>query len=589
MNYRSLTRWILILLLTTLAFSCSEAAKRKIIILETTDLHGVIFPYDFTEQKELNSSLANIATYLKKLRQKKTPVIILDNGDNLQGQPSVYYHNYLDTVSPHLNAQVMNFLGYDAGTVGNHYIEAGHAVYDKLIKEYNFPLLAANAVSTETGKPYFKPYHIVEKKGIKVAVLGLITPSVPNWLPPELYSGIEFRDMTETAKQWISAIKEEKPDLIVGLFHSGWDKSEISLQGNNNIIEDGSASVAYNVPGFDIIFTGHDHNIANEKIVNISGDTVLILNGGSRAQKIARADITILPGKNTGTKTSIIKGEIVNVEDYRADPDFLSKFDLEFKRIEQYVNRVIANSSETISSRDSYFGSSAFVDMIHSIQLELTNADISFAAPLSFDVKISSGPVKVADMFKLYRYENFLYAIYMSGEEIKDYLEYSYDQWLNTMKGPQDNLLKFRVGNNGKPVLNNGRAWLRNQSYNFDSAAGIDYVVDISKPEGSRILIKSLSNGRPFGKKNIYKVAINSYRGSGGGSHLTSGAGISKNDIKSRIIFSTDRDLRFFMMKYLENKKIINPSAFNNWRIIPEQWVEVAAPRDYQLLFGTTN
>jgi 2',3'-cyclic-nucleotide 2'-phosphodiesterase/3'-nucleotidase len=567
--------WILIVFLTV---SCAETGKQKIIILETTDLHGVILPFDFIEKEKINSSLAGVAAYLGQIRKQKDPVILLDNGDNLQGQPEVYYYNFLDTVSPHLNAQAMNYLKYDAGTVGNHDIEAGHSVYDRLIKEYNFPLLAANAVNVSTGKSYFKPYHIIEKKGIKVIVFGLITPAIPDWLPPELYSGIEFRDMTETAKLWMPVLMKEKPDLIVGLFHSGW----------NRLDENGSASVAYNVPGFDIIFNGHDHKVVNEKIVNILGDTVLILDGGSRSEKAARADITFLSRIKNRKRQMALSGEIINVEEYQPDPVFVSKFSQQQKDIENYVDKIIATSSETISSRDSYFGPSAFVDLIHKIQLEITGADISFAAPLSFDVKIDKGPVTVGDLFKLYRYENLLYTMTMTGNEILKYLEYSYNEWYNTMKGPEDYLLKLRLGVDGKPMLNNEKIWLRNQPYNFDSAAGIDYTVDVSKPEGSRIHIKSFSDGRPFEMNNIYKVAVNSYRGNGGGGHLTEGAGITKEELRTRITASTDRDLRFFIMKFLETKKVINPETLNNWKVIPEQWIKVAAQREYQLLFGRT-
>ena len=267
--------------------------------------------------------------------------------------------------------------------------------------------------------------------------------------------------MVETAKQWMPVILNEKPDLVVGLFHSGWDRSEAMLQATDPFNENGSAAVAYNVPGFDIIFNGHDHKVANEKFVNSAGDTILILNGGSRSEKLAEADITFTSGKFGGKRQKKITGQIINVADFQPDPEFITKFTPEHKIIDEYVNRVIGNSSATISSRDAYFGSSAFVDMIHSIQLEITGADISFAAPLSFDVQISKGPITVGDMFKLYRFENMLYTMTLSGEEIQKYLEYSYSGWLNTMKGPADVLLKFRTGKDGKPLITNGKAWLQ--------------------------------------------------------------------------------------------------------------------------------
>ncbi len=581
---RSLRLLTIKLLLLMLLVSCVGTGKKSITILETTDIHGVILPYDFITKEKLPASLASSYTYIRQLRDKKKATILLDDGDNLQGQPEVYYYNFIDTVSPHFSSQVMNFMRYDAGTAGNHDIETGHAVYDRLVKEYNFPILAANAINIKTGKPYFKPYHIIVRDGIKVAVFGLITPAIPNWLPPELYSGIEFRDMVETAKLWMPVILKEKPDLVVGLFHSGWDRSGREDQNRDTLKEDGSVSVAYNVPGFDIIFNGHDHRLANEKFINSAGDTVLILDGGSRSEKITRADITFSHRKIKGKMKRKISGQIVNVADYKPDPEFITWFAPQHKIINDYVNRVIGNSSRTVSSRDSYFGPSAFVDMIHSIQLEITGADISFAAPLSFDVQISAGPITVGDMFKLYRFENMLYTMTMSGEEVQKYLEFSYSGWLNTMHGPNDPLLKFRSGKNGKPLITDGKSFLKNQSYNFDSAAGINYTVDVSKPEGSRITISGFIDGRPFEKNKMYKVAVNSYRGNGGGGHFTEGAGIGKNELRSRLLKSTDRDLRYYILKSIELKKTITPEPLNNWKIIPEKWVKAAIPGEFALL-----
>ena len=574
------------LLIFLLLVSCSGTGKKSISIIETTDVHGVILPYDFIEKEKMDFSMASSFNYIKQIRKSKDITLLLDNGDNLQGQPEVYYYNFIDTVQPHFVAEVMNYMGYDAGTVGNHDVETGHVVYDRLVKAYNFPLLAANAIDIKTDKPYFKPYQIIEKEGIKIAVFGLVTPAIPNWLPQELYSGIEFKDMVETARKWMPVILNEKPDLVVGLFHSGWDRTGGKLQNTDNLNENGSATVAYNVPGFDIIFNGHDHKLANEKFVNSVGDTVLILNGGSRSEKLAEADINFTSGKIKGKRHMKISGKIINVADFKPDPELITKFMPQYKTIDEYVNRVIGNSSTTISSRDSYFGSSAFVDMIQTIQLEITGADISFAAPLSFDVKINKGPITVGDMFKLYRFENMLYTMSLSGEEIQKYLEYSYSEWLNTMKGPDDLLLKLRTGKDGRPTLTNDKAWFKNQSYNFDSAAGINYTVDVSKPEGARITIKGFTDGRLFEKNKMYKVAVNSYRGNGGGGHFTEGAGIPKDELRKRLISSTDRDLRYYILKSIEANKSINPVPLNNWKIIPEKWVKTAMSTEYTQLFG---
>jgi len=189
-------------------------------------------------------------------------------------------------------------------------------------------------------------------------------------------------------------------------------------------------------------------------------------------------------------------------------------------------------------------------------------------------------------MFKLYRFENMLYTMSLSGDEIQKYLEYSYSGWFNTMSGPDDLLLKLRIGKDGKPVLNNGKAWLKNQSYNFDSASGINYTVDVSKPEGSRIVISGFKDGRPFERNKMYKVAVNSYRGNGGGGHFTEGIGLSKDELRKRLITSTERDLRYYILKSIEEKKSINPVAEKNWKIIPEKWVINAVQNEYPMLFG---
>ncbi|MFN8239478.1 MAG: bifunctional UDP-sugar hydrolase/5'-nucleotidase [Bacteroidales bacterium] len=584
MKGRRLLRNIGLILIFVSVVSCTGKKSGTISIIATTDIHGVILPYDYVEGRELKGSLAGVSTYINELRKEGKEYILLDNGDNIQGQPAVYYYNFIDTASQHIMSQAFNYLKYDAGTVGNHDIETGHSVYDRLAKEYNFPLLAANAIRTSDGKPYFKPYTIIKKGGLKIAVFGLVTPYIPNWLPPQLYSGMEFRDMVQTAKDWMPEIIAQKPDLVIGLFHSGWDKEWLENKETRVKDENGSVAVAYEVPGFDIILNGHDHSLVNDKIVNSAGDTVLILDGGSRSEFMMRADVN-LSGKGKNCKVSS-RGTLVRLADVKGDPDFISAFSNQDKTIRGYVDKVIGKSSATISSRDSYFGPSAFTGLIHSLQKEISGADISFAAPLSFDVSIPEGPITVGDMFKLYRFENMLYTIKLSGEEIKKYLEYSYGLWFRTMKSQNDNMMLFRSGKDGALLLTGGKARFENPSYNFDSASGIEYIVDLSKNEGERITITKGPGGNPFDLAKIYTVAVNSYRGSGGGGHLTRGVGLNSEEIARRLVISTDKDLRYYIIKYIEKNPDLTPIVDMNWSVIPRNWVEKASVRDRSLLFS---
>ena len=182
----------------------------------------------------------------------------------------------------------------------------------------------------------------------------------------------------------------------------------------------------------------------------------------------------------------------------------------------------------------------------------------------------------------LYKYENMLYMMTLSGKEIKDYLEMSYFMWTNRMKSPDDHLLLLKERKKGQENY----ASFVNFSFNFDSAAGIIYTVDVTKPKGEKVTITSMADGTPFSLDKMYKVALNSYRGNGGGELLTKGSGISQDELKDRILYSTDKDLRYYLMQYIEKKGVIEPHALGQWKFIPEEWVEPAAKRDYEYLFG---
>ena len=557
-------------------------------IIETSDIHGCVFPQDLVNQRNRKGSLAQVQTYLKQERAKKDQtVLFLDNGDILQGTPFVYYYNFVDTNQVHQLAAVMNTMKYDVGTVGNHDIEPGHAVYDKFRKEINFPWMAANAVSDATGKPYFKPYVILHKAGLKIAVLGMITPSIPNWLPEKIWSGMHFNDMVKTARYWVQYINQhERPDVMIGLFHSGTNKN-YGFHDANEPVEDASRLVAKEVPGFDVVFAGHDHRRDNERVINPDGKEVLVLDPAAHAEFVAQADVDLKYNAQTHSYDKNITGHLISMAPYAPDKDFMKQFLPDFVQVKKFVDRKIGVFTNGIDARKALFGPSAFVDIIHQLQLEKTDADVSLVSLLSLKAQIAKGDVYMRDLFKLYRYENYLYTLSMTGKEIKNALEYSYGLWYNTMSSKTDHLMKFRMDKEGKLVTSSfsGKPALKNAYYNFVSAAGIKYVVDVSKPAGKRIQILSMADGKPFEMNKTYRVAINSYQGNGGGGTLTQGAGIPKSDLSKRLLSSSDKDIRFLMMKWIEEKGKVNPVSLNSWKVIPEKWVKPAAKKDYEILF----
>ncbi len=546
--------------------------------IETSDVHGSFFPYDFINRKPKAGSLARVATYVNQLRsQHGENVILLDNGDILQGQPVNYYSNYVDTTSANIAAQVVNYLRYDAQTIGNHDVETGHRVYDKWVSATHCPILGANVIDTKTNKPYLKPYTILKRGGARIAIIGLLTPAIPNWLGENLWSGLRFEEMVSSARQWMRVVKEqEKADIVIGLFHSGKDGGITTPHYK----EDAALAVAREVPGFDVVFFGHDHTRYADAVTNSEGKLVACLDPANNAMSVAQADLQLVKKKGRWcVKES--QWKLVDVADLPVDNDFVDHFSAFNETVKAYANRVIGTFENTISTRDSYFGNSAFNDLILNLELSITKADVAFNAPVSFDVAIKKGPVRVADMFNLYKYENQLFVMRLTGKEIRKALEMSYDLWVNTMTSPNDHLLLLDSQMRGDQQ----RLGFKNFSFNFDSAAGIDYEVDVTKPNGQKVKVLKMSNGEPFDENKYYKVAVNSYRANGGGELLTRGAGIAKDDLDDRIVWRSEFDLRHYLMEEIKRLGTLNPQPNTNWRFVPEQWTQEAAKRDRQLLF----
>lgn len=566
-----------LILMTLLCMSTFLMAKSAKVVtlrfIETSDVHGAFFPYNFTERTPMRGTMARVSSYVKKQRQQYGKnIILLDNGDILQGQPTSYYSNFVNTDQPNIAAEVVNYMNFDAQTFGNHDVEPGHKVYDKWIRDVKCPMLGANIIDLKSGKPYVEPYLMLERDGVRIAVLGMLTPAIPSWLQQQVWSGMRFENIIPCAKQWVKILKE-KADVIIGLFHCGWDEGIVTDEYAENVAKE----CAEQVPEFDVIFFGHDHQ---ERNVTVKSG-VLCLDPSCNAVKVAQATLTLQKDKKGKWQVKRKEGELIDVSSEPIDEEYMAYFKSYIDNVRGYVDEQIGTFQNTLYSRDAFFGSSAFMDFIHQMQLEETGADVSFNAPLTFDSKIEAGPVYISDMFKLYRYENHIYVLRMTGKEIRNHLEIAYDQWTNTMKSPDDHILLLTEHS----YFDYNRPGFKNLSFNFDSAVGIDYEVDVTKPDGEKVRILQFSDGRPFDEKAWYKVAMNSYRGNGGGELLTQGAGIPADSLTSRIIYQSERDQRYYLTEKIRREKVINAQPLNNWRFVPDSWARPALERDRKLLF----
>ncbi len=552
---------------TLIGFIITGCVEREIDIklVQTTDVHGNIFPINFITGKPIEGSLARVSTYLKEERIRYGDrLLYVDCGDIIQGTPLVYHDKTVDIEPAHIAAAALDRLGCVVGTIGNHEIETSINNFERFFVTGIHPVVCANMLYEETDYNYLPPYIIIERGKVKIALLGMITPAVKNLLPYSLWEGFDFVDIEESARKWVPIIMDkEKPDFLIGVFHSGLEGG-ITTQ---SYTENATLAVAKNVPGFDAILYGHDHIARISKEINNFGDTVLLLNGGPYAQAVAALELSVVR-KGSKVISKSIRGDIVSMETYQPDQEFILAYTHKIESVLGYVDSILGKIDTSINSLDAAFGPSLYMDYIHQIQLKITNAEISLASPVSLDINIDSGDFTVRDAYMLYPFENTMSTLTLKGSEVVSMLELSTGQQFNTISRSDDKLLKLNYNSiDTKPAF-------INNVYDFVSAAGIDYTVDITKPIGKRVTVHSMSNGKPFNMNSSYRVAVNSFMGSGGYDLFLEGIGVSREEILERVQLSNKADVRFHIITDFavkaETGRSVTVEQLNNWKLIPQ-------------------
>lgn len=557
----------------------AEKRSVKLHWVHTSDVHGSLVMWDFLKHKPTKGGLSAVYAYVSKLRREHPGAVILtDGGDCLQGQPLSYYYNYIATDEENIASSLMNELEYDAGVIGNHDIETGHKVYDKWIKELNFPLLGANVIDENTGQSYLQPYNVVNREGVRIAILGMVTNAIPYWVPKRFREGLRFDDVLSSTKFWIDRIKKEvKPDLLVLAIHSGLDGGISTTEYKENVVKDVVAATS----DIDFVLYGHDHMFGIHKLHNSLDKEVYAISPSSTASRIVDLEIDLeleddlIVSKRFVPHIRRMNGttlpEAILLEEEYGD---------KLRKVENWLDEELGYIDNDLHERDSFFGPSAFMSFIHQMQFSLSSAEVSFSAPINYDSTLHKGTVTIRDMFNLYKYDNFLYEIRMTGREIKGFLEYSYSLWVNQMSSADDHalLLEYNM-DDGK------RMGLKNFAFNFEAAAGFVYMVDLTKPYGERVNITLMRDGSRFCLDGEYRVVTNSYRGSGGGELMTKGAGIPLPELPERIIKCSDHDIRSCFMEYVRKRRFIKTFNYGNWQFVPANLVVNALKRDRETLF----
>ena len=517
--------------------------RLQIVVLGTTDLHGNLFPLDYYTNKPDNRGLAKIATLIKQVRKESKNVLLIDSGDTIQGTPLEYYHNKKNNQPPDPLMLGMNALHYDAMTVGNHEYNFGLQVLEKARSEAQFPWLSANTYDKRTEQTHYKPYIVKDVAGVRIAVLGLTTPGIPNWENVPNYAGLDFREPVSEAKKWVPILRDkERADVVLVAMHMGLEEDLRTGEINPGQVENENEAIAIarQVPGIDMIFMGHTHREVPALVIN----GVLLTQANYWGKHLARADLYL---ENDGARWRIYARSVRTIPvDDKVEPDAeMLKIGEPYDRETQaWLSRPIGESVAELTAADAVFRDTAILDLIHRVQLEAGKADVSMAAVFNKNARIARGPVTVRDIAGLYVYENTLVVLEVTGQQLKDALEHSakYFRPYEPGKSPAE-LVDEKI-----------------PDYNFDIAEGVNYVLNISKPIGQRI--ENLQfHGKPLAPTQKLRLATNNYRVNGGGGYtMYKGA---------PVVYRSSQEIREMIIDWVERHKTIPTEPTNNWRIIP--------------------
>jgi 2',3'-cyclic-nucleotide 2'-phosphodiesterase (5'-nucleotidase family) len=535
--------WRLVAPQAVQAAQTAQAPQTKTItLLDTTDSHGHILPWDYYENHPADLGLAKIATLVKRARADAPDAMLLDCGDTTEGTPFAYYFARKDTAKPNPEIAVFNAMHYDAMAVGNHEFNFGLDEMWKAKRESNFPWLAANVKQTyTTGVPYIRPYIIKEVAGIRIGIVGFITPGIPRWEIPANYKGYEFKPIVEAAKTVIPEVRKQV-DLLVVIMHSGLDRNPETGTAPAYAptdAENAAWELAEQEPGIDVIFFGHTHRELPEKVVN----GVLMSQPKNWGISLSRAEVKM--SRNAGGMWHVESKHSQTIPvtpQVPYDPEISKLMEPYQAEVQKYLDTPIATSEKTLSGGYGRYQDEPLLDLIHKVQREAGHADVSMATIFYPGVQFPAGPVTVREASALYIYENKLYTVEMTGAQLKDALEHA-ASFFPAWPVPQ--------GQN-----------LRLPGYNADSAEGVSYVIDLTQAVGQRIRDLTF-HGAPLSAGHKLRVAINNYRYSGGGGYSVY-QGLP-------IAYQSKGEISELLVNYLNRTKTVPPVADNNWKIEPPE------------------
>ncbi|SED24914.1 2',3'-cyclic-nucleotide 2'-phosphodiesterase / 3'-nucleotidase [Streptomyces sp. 3213] len=568
------------------AAPAAQAAEKKpgrhpkkryaLTVMGTTDLHGHVFNWDYFKDAEYADAkgnamgLARVSTLVNQIRQEKgrRNTLLLDAGDTIQGTPLTYYFAKVDPITAkggpvHPMAQAMNAIGYDAAALGNHEFNYGIETLRKFEDQCRFPLLGANALDAKTLKPAFPPYFIKKFQvpgapPVKVAVLGLTNPGIAIWDKAYVQGKLTFPGLEEQAAKWVPKLRSMGADVVVVSAHSG--SSGTSSYGDQlPYVENSAALVAQQVPGIDAILVGHAHvEIPELKVTNTAtGKTVVLSEPLCFAERLSVFDFELVFEKGRWTVESVA-ASLRDARTVADDPKITRLLKDEHALVVEYVNQVVGTATAKLTTVDARYKDAPIIDLITKVQEDVVKAAlagtayaslpvIAQASPFSRTSEIPAGEVTIRDLSGLYVYDNTLVAKLLTGAQVRAYLEYSAEYFVQTAADAVVDTEKL-TNANGRP------------DYNYDYVSGLSYEIDIAQAAGARI--KNLTyNGAALDDAQQFVLAVNNYRANGGGAfpHVAS----------ATEVWSESTEIRTRIAEWVTAKGVLDPAEFASvdWKL----------------------
>jgi len=522
--------------------SLAPAAELKITLLATTDLHGNLFPYDYYTAQPAARGLAKIATLIEAARAENPNSLLIDCGDVIQGTPleSVYQEHVQKGDPPFEHDPMMlamNAIGYDAMVVGNHEFNFGLKNLAKARLDARFPWISSNILAAADVRP-FAPYFLKTVQGVKIAIIGVTTPLIPDWEAEEHYRGYHFESGVDAVQRAVAELRErERPDIVIVAAHAGLDRDNAGDSRENMV-----RKIATEVPGIDAIVFGHTH----QQLASLQIGNVLLMQPKNWGISLGRMDFVLEPKETSGWKIVSKSSRLIPVtRETTADAKILDIARPYHQLAESYLNTPVAEAPVSLDSRLARVEDSALIDAIQEVQLYYSKADVSFASSFNARVSIPKGPITIRQIAALYIYENQLYVVEGNGKMVRDALENS-ARYYNTcasdcLHGPLIN-----------PAV---------IGYNYDMAEGVDYEIDLTQAPGRRIS-HLLWRGKPLDDQQPLRIAVNNYRAGGSaGYSMFRGA---------KIVWRSPDEIRDLVIQYFSEHKTLPAQPVNNWRVVPE-------------------